>query len=191
MTGDPTASSAFGPLLCVFLVLVFGGAITYTVFWIKFLVNDKGKGGSCADSECYDVWLYAIISTCLAWVASQNKDKDGKVKQDFQSAVTLANLIYGGIVLIGNKPCDQCKNTGIYQLMFVMYIIQLSVTGLIIIMVPVVIGCMAKSGNLESAANGALAAAAAAAAAAPTAAPEESALTVNPAADVSPASHQG
>jgi hypothetical protein len=185
MTGD---GSSFGPLLCVFLVLVVGGAITYTVFWIKFLVNDKGKGGSCADTECHLVWVYAIVSTCLAWLASQNKDKDGKVKQDFQSCVTLANLIYGGIVLIGNKPCDQCKNTGIYQLMYVTYIIQLSVSGLVIVLVPILLVCMANADHAN--------ALAAAAAATPTASSSHSTHTPNPLANAvvvveTPASHQG
>ena len=185
MTGD---GSAFGPLLCIFLVLVVGGAITYSVFWIKFLVNDKDKGGSCADAECYKVWVYAIVSTCLAWAASQFKDKEGNVRQDFQSTVTLTNLIYGGIVLIGNKPCDQCKNTGIYQLMYVTYIIQLSVSGLVLVMVPILVVCMAKNANHANAL-------AAAAAATPTASSSNSTPTSNPLANAvvvePPPSHQG
>ena len=105
--------------------IAIAGAVTLSVFWIIFLVNDEGKGGICADTTGHAIWVYCIVkmvtASCIQG-GQANKPKSEDVEADTMTGamcVILCNLgllIYGGIVIIYNDPCDQYKNTGLYQM---------------------------------------------------------------------------
>ena len=132
-----TAGVAMALTGCLFTLACVGGAIASFVFTVIFLVKDEGKGGSCADTAGKAIWVYVIVKTIVGPISSQcfgtsNGDGDGKKESKETNAVsffclvatTLSMLIYGGLVLYGSDVCQSYKNTGLYQMYHILYIID-------------------------------------------------------------------
>ena len=132
MTSETLITACCG---CLFMLIFVEGAIASFVFTIIFLVKDEGKGGSCADTAGQAIWTYVIVKTIVGPISSQcfgSPDEDGAesggdtrlVSFFCMVAITLGMLIYGGLVLYSPEVCSQYKNTGLYQMYSILYIVD-------------------------------------------------------------------
>ncbi len=149
---------------CLLVLIFVGGAIASFVFTIIFLVKDEGKGGSCADTAGQAIWTYVIVKTIVGPISSQcfgspsSQDEDGAesggdtrlVSFLCMVAITLGMLIYGGLVLYSPEVCSQYKNTGLYQIYSILYIVDAVAMIILIIAYAGAFLCMGKSAELRN-----------------------------------------
>lgn len=128
-----------GCCMCICACGILGGGITVLVFTCIFLDIDKDKGGS--DPTCLAagdaIWTYVIVRLILGWCsglcnANQSEEGEGSGETKLvgffcQFVITLTIVIYGAIVILSKDVCDQYKNTGLYQMYYVMFWIDVSV----------------------------------------------------------------
>ena len=103
------------------------------MFTCIFLDKDKDKGGS--DPTCLDagdaIWTYVIVRLILGWLGGvcgrgrgqeEAEDSESSFVGPFcQFCTSLTTVIYGGIVIFSKDVCEQYKNTGLYQMYYIMY----------------------------------------------------------------------
>ena len=125
---------------CLCVCGLIGGGITVLVFTCIFLDIDKDKGGS--DPTCLEagdaIWTYVIVRLVLGWVSGlcngTNSSEGGEEGAETnlvgiccQFTITTAIVIYGAVVIFHKDVCDQYKNTGLYQMYYIMFWIDVSV----------------------------------------------------------------
>jgi hypothetical protein len=128
--------------------------VACTVFTIIFLVDDENK------SECWDgagkaIWTYVIVrmvlgscsSQCTQTAQNQEVEPETAAAGAFCSALFMLTLfIYGGVVLIAEDVCDGFKRTGLYQMYYILYIIDVIFNSLLLCSIaPVIMAALQKS----------------------------------------------
>ena len=135
---DDCGRSSQWVLTILHSVLIAAAPLVLLAYFIYFLSVDRDKGGECADTSCRAVWVYTIVKLC-SYVAlpclllAPCKCENQFLRQlPYLSAFSLhiGMFVYGGIVLIRDDPCAQCKNTGIFQISYVWWIIEVAVCSL-------------------------------------------------------------
>ena len=124
-----------------FALILIAGSCCLFGFTIKFLAADEGKGGSCATTTGHAIWVYVIVRLvvgCCTSSLSQNNLHNMEIDYEvrrcylvFYVVTLLGMLIYGGVVLFNSDVCPQFKNTGLYQMYTVVYVID--VVGLLFV----------------------------------------------------------
>lgn len=116
-------------ILILYVIFMYSfAALAVLVLTILFLVQDDGKGGSCADSSGAAVWTYVIVRLvinccCLSPTSSAMLSFDEeatiltrRINANLNIYISIAILLYGCIVLFNAEVCDQYKATGLYQM---------------------------------------------------------------------------
>lgn len=115
-------------LLIVVIVMYGNAALAVLVLTILFLVQDDGKGGSCASSSGTAVWTYVIVRLVINYCflsptsfAMLNSDRESsiltrRISANFNIYISIAILLYGCIVLFNAEVCNQYEATGLYQM---------------------------------------------------------------------------
>jgi hypothetical protein len=130
----------FGLFAVILGLACCAGGVACTVFTIIFLVDDENK------SECWDgagkaIWTYVIVrmvlgccsSQCTQTAQSQEVEPETAAAGAFCSALIVLTLfIYGGVVLIAEDVCDGFKRTGLYQMYYILYIIDVIFNSLLL-----------------------------------------------------------
>jgi hypothetical protein len=127
-------------IACICVLACLGGAIACTVFTIIFLVDDENKS-SCWDTTGKAIWTYVIVrmvlgccsSQCIQTAQSQDVEQGTAAVAAICSFMILFTLfIYGGVVIFANDVCDGFKNTGLYQMYYILYIIDVVTNSLLL-----------------------------------------------------------
>lgn len=142
-TEDPSGDAGTllaGAIACLCALACMGGAIACTVFTIIFLVDDENKS-SCWDTTGKAIWTYVIVRMVLGCCSSQcvQTAQNQEVEQGTAAVAAICSFmilltlfIYGGVVLFANDVCDGFKNTGLYQMYYILYIIDVITNGLLL-----------------------------------------------------------
>ena len=131
---------ALGSCLCIFMLGLIAGIISYFVFGIMFLVQDYDAAQNCHGSN---LWAFVLV-TLIMGLLNGNTAKNGKDNDSNQFNVgtlvctlllNIAMCTWGGIEIYSNS-CDDLKTTQLYtfaQFVFVLYCsVSVLLTGIIV-----------------------------------------------------------
>jgi hypothetical protein len=127
---------------CIFLtaIAVIGGAISYLVFGIMYLVQDYDLANDCKGSNLWAYVLTAIILSLSRGNAKNMYDDDGNLSICtiiFMGLIELGLSIWGGIELF-DKSCDDLHDSNIWRFGLATFVLQLFVASLILVIIPVI-----------------------------------------------------
>ena len=96
------------------ILAIAGCCISYLVFGIKFLVEDKDVNDSC-DSE---IWAYVLTMLIITFLnigtTSKTKDKDSRAPLFIFCGMLNLGLGIWGVILFTSTTCNALINSGIY-----------------------------------------------------------------------------
>ena len=105
-------------------ILIYLSIIIYYVAGTYFLVIDRDKGGSCADTSGRDIWIFCVLSLTaleipvviylfycfsLAWA-----DEDPSFCLNVVMSLYLLGCVTYGASVLFYHPCDDFQQTGLY-----------------------------------------------------------------------------
>ena len=103
--------------LIILLLGIIGAIISFYVFGIKFLVEDKDESEECS-SEIWDYVLTTIVvSLVFLLFAYTDRDKDsGSINPFLSLASSLTSIGLGiwGFILCQTEDCSTIKNSNLY-----------------------------------------------------------------------------
>ena len=115
--GDELLSLITIVSLLIFSLGIIGAIISFYVFGIKFLVEDKDESDECS-SEIWDYVLTTIIvSFVFLTIAYKDKDTDsGKINPLLSviSSLTSIGLGIWGFILCQTEDCSAIKDSNLY-----------------------------------------------------------------------------
>ena len=130
-----------------------GLAITYYVLAIKFLVEDYRDAKDCN----LDLWIYVLVSLIMAFTRSGSIKSSDDKNNNNEASPYICVLICIGLIEAGmaswggvelwEKSCADLKQTNLWTIGFVTFIMQASSAGICLILFPVVLCCLAKNSN--------------------------------------------
>jgi len=104
-------------LSCIFL----GAAISYIIFGIIFLVEDRNICGDYQDRS--EMWIYGVVVLggvpafiCMSNLVLLKSDPVGSVKVRLAIALvaSMTIVVFGLLVLYSEQVCEDLKHTGLY-----------------------------------------------------------------------------
>ena len=129
-----------------------GVVITYYVFAIKFLVENYDDAKDCN----LDLWIYVLVSLIMAFTRSGSiKSSDNKNNNEGSPYICVliciglieAGMASWGGVELWEKSCADIKETNLWTIGLVTFIVQASSAGICLVLVPLVLCCLAKNSN--------------------------------------------
>ena len=137
-------------ILCFAFV---GLTITYYVFAIKFLVENYGDAKDCN----LDLWIYVLVSLIMAFTRSGSIKSSDDKNNNSEGSPYVCVLICIGLIEAGmaswggvelwQKSCADLKQTNLWTIGFVTFIIQASSGVICLFVVPTTLCCLAKQVN--------------------------------------------
>ena len=136
-------------ILCFAFV---GLVITYYVFAIKFLVENYDDAKYCN----LDLWIYVLVSLIMVIVRSGSiKSSDNNNNSEGSPYICVliciglieAGMASWGGVELWEKSCADLKETNLWTIGLVTFIVQASSAGICLVLVPLVLCCLAKNSN--------------------------------------------
>ena len=128
-------------LCCIstFALALIGGAISYIVFGIIFLVEDYDVAKSCDSSGLWAYVLTAVILSVMrgnAKSSSDDKDKSNTICIMLCLGLLETGLaIWGGLELWG-KSCDDLKDSNLWTFGLVTFCLQVICASIFLIIMP-------------------------------------------------------
>jgi hypothetical protein len=122
------------------------------VFAIKFLVDNYDDAKDCN----LDLWIYVLVSIILAFTRSgsikSSDDKNNNEESPFICVLICIGLIEVGLASWGGvelweKSCVDLKETNLWTIGLVTFIIQVSSAGICLVVAPIVLCCLAKKSD--------------------------------------------
>ena len=137
-------------ILCFAIV---GLVITYYVFAIKFLVEDYRDAKDCN----LDLWIYVLVSLIMAFTRSGSIKSSDDKNNNSEASPYICVLICIGLIEAGmaswggvelwEKSCADLKESNLWTIGLVTFIVQASSAGICLVLVPLVLCCLAKNSN--------------------------------------------
>jgi len=118
--------------LVVILLGLIASVISYYVFGIKFLIEDKSINDQCESN----IWSYVLASIITSFILGSVQTRKAASDEEPNVCSTfilgLGWLILGifGIVYCHNENCNDLKNANLYLFAFVISIIQTTIGGI-------------------------------------------------------------
>lgn len=144
---NTTITYLCGCCLCLSIIVLAAGCISYVVFGIIFLVDDYDITHECDNSSLWAYVLVAVIMS-LCRLNAKNKNEDSSDNDLFK---TLCSLVCIGLIDLGLgiwggfelwvKPCNNLYDTQIWKFGLATFIMQITFAVCFSIVVPVGICC--------------------------------------------------
>ena len=139
---EDAATCAAGTGLCCSACALIGGAISFLVFGILFLVEDWTEYSSCKGSE---LGPYVIVALVLTWAngnAAKTKNEDNDIcslilSLMFYFLLNTGLAIWGGIEL-WVRSCSDLSDTNLWKFSLAVFILQV-VSASISLLIPCVV----------------------------------------------------
>ena len=120
---------------------------------IKFLVQNYDDAKDCN----LDLWIYVLVSLIMAFTRSGSIKSSDDKNNDNEGTPYVCVLICIGLIEAGmaswggvelwEKSCADLKETNLWTIGFVTFIVQASSAGIYLVLIPLVLCCLAKNTN--------------------------------------------